>query len=112
MSVGGGDMVRGGLLSSNKSATAMEGAFTKRNDRTDYPRNFDEAYNNVSATIEMIDHGELREDVLSTIEWAKLISFQNYYDRIVPNHQVAESTYLSSKNYVGICFLRAEGSLR
>ena len=68
MSAGGGAMVRGGLLSSNKVAPAMEGAFTERNDGSDYPRNFDEAYNNVSATIEMRDRGELREDVLSTIE--------------------------------------------
>ena len=28
---------------------------------------------------------------------AKPINFQNDYDSIVPNHQVAESTYLSSK---------------
>ena len=75
----------------------MEGAFTERNVGTDYPRNFDEAYNNVTATIEMIDKGELRQDVLCTIEWAKPINFQNDYDSIVPNHQVAESTYLSSK---------------
>ena len=75
----------------------MEGAFTERNVVTDYPRNFDEAYNNVSATIEMIDKGELRQDVLCTIEWAKPINFQNDYDSIVPNHQVAESSYLSSK---------------
>ena len=45
----------------------------------------------------MTDKGELREDVLSTVEWAKSINFQNDYDSIVPNHQVAESTYLSSK---------------
>ena len=55
MSAGGSAMVRGGLLSSNKGAPAMEGAFTERNDGTDYLRNFDEAYNNVLATIEMIE---------------------------------------------------------
>ena len=69
MSAGGGAMEGAfTFLSSNKVAPAMEGAFTERNDGSDYPRNFDEAYKNVSATIEMRDKGELREDVLSTIE--------------------------------------------
>ena len=76
MSAGGSAMVRGGLLSSNKGAPTMEGAFTERNDRTDSPRNFYEAYNNVSLTIEMIDKGELREDVLSTIAWLSLLIFK------------------------------------
>ena len=76
MSAGGSAMLRGGLLSSNKGAPTMEEEFTERNDRTDSPRNFDEAYNNVSVTIEMIDKGELREDVLSTIEWLSLLIFK------------------------------------
>ena len=42
MSAGGSARVRGGLLSSNKGAPAMEGAFTERNDGTDYLQNFDE----------------------------------------------------------------------
>ena len=104
MSPGGGAMVRGGLLSSNKGAPEMEGAFTERNDATEYPQNFDEAYNNVPATIEMIEKDELREDMLSTIEWAKPINFQNDYDSIIPNHQVAESTYLSSKTTCTVRF--------
>ena len=90
-------MVRGGLLSSNKGAVTMEAAFTDRNDGVDYPQNFEEAYKNVSATTDMIDNGDLREDVLATIEWAKAINYQNEYDSIVPSQQVAESTYISTK---------------
>ena len=97
MSAGGSAMVRGGLLSSNKSAPTMEGAFTKRNDGVDYPRNFDEAYKNISAITDMIDNGDLREDVLATKEWAKPINYQNEFDNIVPSQQIAESTYLSTK---------------
>ena len=90
-------MVRGGLLSPNKGAPTMEGAFTERNDGVDYPRNFDEAYKNVSAITDMIDNGDLREDILATIEWAKPINHQKEFDNIIPSQQVAESTYLSTK---------------
>ena len=68
MSAGGSAMAREGLLSSNKGAPTMEGAFINRNDGVDYPRNFDEVYRNVSAITDMIDNGDLREDVLATIE--------------------------------------------
>ena len=47
-------MVRGGLLSSNKDAPTMEGAFTERNDGVDYSQNFDEAYKDASAITDMI----------------------------------------------------------
>ena len=97
MSAGGSAMVRGGLFSSNKVAPTMEGAFTKRNDGVDYPRNFDEVYKNVSAITNMIDNGDLRQDVLATIECTKLINYQNEFGNIVPSQQVAESTYLSTK---------------
>ena len=97
MSAGGSAMVRGGLLSPNKGAPTMEGAFTERNDGVDYPRNFDKAYKNVSAITDMIDNGDLREDVLATIEWAKPINYQNEFDNILPSQQVAESTYISTK---------------
>ena len=65
MSAGGIVMVRGRLLSSNKGAPTMEEAFTERSRQS---RNFDEAYKNVSAMTDMIDNGDLREDVLATIE--------------------------------------------
>ena len=45
----------------------------------------------------MKDNGDLREDVLATIEWAKPINYQNEFGNIVPSQQVAESTYLSTK---------------
>ena len=102
MSAGGNAMVRGGLLSSNKGATTMEGEFTARNNGVDYPRNFDEAYKNLSAITDMIDNGDLREDALATIEWAKPINYQNEFDNIVLSQQVAESTYLSSKTILEI----------
>ena len=57
----------------------------------------------------MTDKGELREDVLSTVEWAKSINFQNDYDSIVPNHQVAESTYLSSKTILEFVIFAPRG---
>ena len=44
MSTGGGAMIRGSIISSNKGAPAREGAFTERNDGVDYSRHFDEAY--------------------------------------------------------------------
>ena len=96
MSAGGGAMIRGSIISSNKGAPAREGAFTERNDGVDYPRHFDEAYKNMEALNEILDKGEVREDVLNTIEWEKPINFQNEYDAIVPTKQTAESTYLSS----------------
>ena len=43
MSAGGSAMVRGGLLSSNKGAPAMEGALTERSNGVDFPRIFDKA---------------------------------------------------------------------
>ena len=96
MSAGGGAMIRGSTTSSNRGASAREGAFTERNDGVDYPRHFDEAYKNMEALNEILDKGEVREDVLNTIEWEKPINFQNEYDAIVPTKQTAESTYLSS----------------
>ena len=45
----------------------------------------------------MTDNGDLRENVIATIEWAKPINYQNEFDNIVPSQQVAESTYLSTK---------------
>ena len=93
MTAGGGVKIRG---SNNKGAPPREGAFTERNDGVDYPRCFDEAYKNMEALSEMLDKGEVREDVLSSIEWAKPINFQNKYDAIVLTKQIAESTDSSS----------------
>ena len=96
MSVGGRAMIRGSTISSYKGAPAREGAFTERNDGLDFPRRFDEAYKNMEALNEMLDKGEVGEDVLNSIEWVKPINFQNKHDAIVPTKQIAESTYLSS----------------
>ena len=96
MSTGGGAMIRGSIISSKKGAPAREGAFTERNDGVDYPRHFDEAYQNMEALNEMLGKGEVSEDVLNSIEWTKPINFQNKNDAIVPTKQIAKSTYLSS----------------
>ena len=57
MSAGGGAMIRGSTISSNKGAPAREGAFTERNDRIDYSQCFNEAYKNLEALNEMLDKG-------------------------------------------------------
>ena len=44
----------------------------------------------------MLDKGEVREDVLNSVELAKPINFQSKYDVIVPTKQIAESTYFPS----------------
>ena len=38
----------------------------------------------MEALNEMLDKGEVREEVQNSIEWAKPINFQNEYDAIVP----------------------------
>ena len=96
MSAGGGAMIRGSTTSSNRGASAREGAFTERNDGVDYPRHFDEAYKNMEALNEMLGKGEVSEDVLNSIEWTKPIKFQNENDAIVPTKKIAKSTSLSS----------------
>ena len=53
MSVGGGAMIRGSTISSNKGAPTRKGAFRERNDGIDCPRCFDEAYKNMEALNEM-----------------------------------------------------------
>ena len=68
-------MIRGSTISSNKGAPAIEGAFTERNDGVDYPRHLDEVYKSMEALNEMLDKGEVRGDVLNSIEWAKPTNF-------------------------------------
>ena len=75
MSAGGGAMIKVSTISSNKGTPAREGAFTERNDGIDYPQCFDEIYKNMEALNEMLDKGEVREDVLNSIEWAKPTNF-------------------------------------
>ena len=110
MSAGGGTMIRGSIISSNKGAPAREGAFTERNDGVDYTRCSDETYKNMEALNGMLDKGEVREDVLNTMEWAKPINFQNKFDAIVPTKQIAERTYLSSSTVLEINLVIANGS--
>ena len=97
MSAWGGAMVRGGILTSNKGMPAMEGAFTGRNDTMDFPRNFGEAHRNVKTTIEMLETGNVTEEIVEALPWTKSLNFQYKYKNINPTYQIAESSYLSDK---------------
>ena len=57
MSAGGGAMIRGSTISSNKGAPAREGAFMERNNGIDFSQCFNEAYKNMEALNEMLDKG-------------------------------------------------------
>lgn len=96
MSAGGGAMVRGNALTSNKEAPANETSFTKRNEVTDHPRNYVEAYKNMEVINEMVDLGIVWEDVLTSMPQVRSISFQNEYHQITLGKQIAKSTYISS----------------
>ena len=47
---------------------------------------------------DLFDNGVVEEDVLDTLEWAKLLDFQESYEKITPVRQIKESSYLSSGN--------------
>ena len=68
MSAGGGAIIRGSTISSDKEAPAREEAFIERNVGVDYPWQFVEVYKNMEAFNEMLDKGEVREDVQNSIE--------------------------------------------
>ena len=82
MSAGGGAMIQGGNLSSNKGLPAMEGAYTTRNDVMGYPRSFDEATQNLAQTIQMLETGDVTEDVVEALLWTLPVTFQHDYKNI------------------------------
>ena len=85
-------MVRGNILSSNKSALANEGAITETGGGLNYPRNYHETYKNMQTVTDLFDNGVVEEVVLDTLEWAKpRIIWKNNTFR-----QRADSSYLSS----------------
>ena len=57
MSAGGGTMVCGNVLSTNKVAPANERTFTERNEAFDAPRSFEEARKNVGFINDTILNG-------------------------------------------------------
>ena len=77
-------MVMGNTLSSNKSVLANEGAFTERGSSLNYPRNYHETYKNMQTVTDLFENGVVEEDVLDTLEWAKLSNFQESYEKITP----------------------------
>ena len=83
-SAGGSAMVMGNTLSSNKSVLANEGAFTERGSSLNYPRNYHETYKNMQTVTDLFENGVVEEDVLDTLEWAKLSNFQESYEKITP----------------------------
>ena len=94
MSAGGSGMVRGNAISSNKGAPTNKNALTEQGDSLNYPRNYHGALKNTEAVTTLIDMGEVEEDVLDTLDWAKPLNFQEPYEKISPCKQTAEATYL------------------
>ena len=95
MSAGVGAMVRGNALTSNKGAPADESNFTHTGDTLNYPPDFNETYNNAKKAMQMIDKGELDGETVGSVNWVKLIKFQDTYKRITPEVQTATSSYLT-----------------
>ena len=78
-------MVRGNILSSNKSVLANEGAITETGGGLNYARNYHETYKNMQTVTDLFDNGVVEEVVLDTLEWAKPLNFQESYEKITPS---------------------------
>ena len=119
MSAGGSAMVRGSTISSNKGAPTDENAFTEQGNSLNYPRNYHDTLKNIETVIRLIDKGEEEEDVLDTLDWAKPLNFQDFYEKIPPCKQSAEATYLAGGTVLefnviipmGQCIRPADGEL-
>ena len=79
MSAGGGAMVRGNTLSSNKGATADESLFTETGDTLNYPRGYHDALQNTKKALTIVDKGEMEGDTIETVDWARPLAFQDSY---------------------------------
>ena len=95
MSAGGSATVRGGTTSSDKGAHANENAFTEQGAYLNYLRNYHDALKNTDTVIRLIDKGEVEEDILDTLNWAKPLNFQDSCEKISPSKQTVEATYLT-----------------
>ena len=95
MSAGGGAMVRGNALTSNKGAPADESNFTHTGNTLNYLTDFNETYNNARKAVQMIDKGELGGETVGSADWAEPIKFQDTFKRIMPEVQTATSSYLT-----------------
>ena len=77
MSPGGGAMVRGNALTSNKGGPADESNFTHFGDTLNYTTDFDETYSNAKKAVQMTDKGELDGETVGLVDWTKPIKFQD-----------------------------------
>ena len=50
---------------------------------------------NTETIIRLVNKGEIEEDILDTLDWAKPLNFQDSYEKISPSKQTAEATYLT-----------------
>ena len=71
MSAGGGAMVRGNTLSSNKGASADESLFTETRDSLNYPRGYHDALENMKKALTMVGKGEMEGNTIETVDWTR-----------------------------------------
>ena len=88
-------MVRGNGLTYSKGAPADKSNFTHTGDTLNYPTAFDETYNNAKKAVQMIEKDELDGEIVISVDWVKPIKFQDTYKRIMPEEQMATSSYLT-----------------
>ena len=69
--------------------------------RGTHPRSYHDALKNKETVIRLIDNGEVEEDVLDTLDWAKPLNFQDSYKKISPSKRTAEATYLTGGTVLG-----------
>ena len=104
-------MVRGNILSSNKSALANEGAITETGGGLNYPRNYYETYKNMQTVTDLFDNGVVEEDVLDTLEWVKPLNFQEWYEKITPSDREQKAHIYQVELYLNLILYFQEGSI-
>ena len=102
MSAGGSAMVRGSAISSNKGAPTDENAFTEQGDSLNYPKNYHDALKNTETILRLTDKGEVKEDVLDTLDWGKPLNFQDSYEKTSLSKQTAEATCLTGGTVITV----------
>ena len=95
MSAGGGAMVRGNTLSSNKCAPTEESLFTKTRDTLNYPRVYHDALQNTKKALTMVDKSGMVGDTIETVDWARPLNSEDSYQKITHSTQTAAPTYLT-----------------
>ena len=98
LSAGGGAMVTGNMLTSNKVAPANESNFRITGDTLNYSMDFEDAYNNAEKALQMVHKGEMEGETIATVDQAQPLTFQDSYKRVALEIQTATTTtsYLTS----------------